>query len=197
GIRDVKGDQGVWDYNRNNKTFSVSANTNLVKKAGDIISGVLEFKSDNAIVLGSRSFKTVLHKGAQGALIIAPSTEEQGDSWDWSKRVEIRPDGTIKQATDTDWSTLSTSFGSVGGRPMRYKKVNGIVTITGSVANATNGTTFATLPVGFRPIQDMVFPVQDASVSKSVELTIKGDGGMVLQGLSTNATVHMSATFNI
>ncbi|MED2294106.1 BppU family phage baseplate upper protein [Bacillus thuringiensis] len=197
GIRDVKGDQGVWDYNRNNKTFSVSANTNLVKKAGDIISGVLEFKSDNAIVLGSRSFKTVLHKGAQGALIIAPSTEEQGDGWDWSKRVEIRPDGTIKQATDTDWTTLSTSFGSVGGRPMRYKKVNGIVTITGSVANATNGMTFATLPVGFRPIQDMVFPVQDASVSKSVELTIKGDGGMVLQGLSTNATVHMSATFNI
>lgn len=98
---------------------------------------------------------------------------------------------------DTDWTNLSTSFGSVGGRPMRYKKVNGTVTITGSVASATNGTTFATLPVGFRPIQDMVFPVQDASVSKSVELTIKGDGGMVLQGLSTNATVHMSATFNI
>ncbi|MGA5711610.1 BppU family phage baseplate upper protein [Bacillus bombysepticus] len=197
GIRDVKGNQGVWDYNRNNKTFNVSANTNLVKKAGDIINGLLEFKIDNAIVLGSRSYKTVIHKGAQGELIFAPSTKEQGDTWDWSKRVEIRPDGTVKQATDTDWSTLSTSFGSVGGRPMRYKKVNGIVTITGSVASATNGTTFATLPVGFRPIQDMVFPVQDASVSKSVELTIKGDGGMVLQGLSTNATVHMSATFNI
>ncbi|SEG79499.1 protein of unknown function [Bacillus sp. ok061] len=169
----------------------------IVPKTGGSYTGTTYFNTDNAIVIGSRSYKTVLHKGTQGQLVIAPSTEEQGDNWDWSKRVEIRPDGTIKQATDTDWTTISTSFGSVGGRPMRYKKVNGIVTITGSVVNATNGTTFATLPVGFRPIQDMVFPVQDASVSKSVELTIKGDGGMVLQGLSTNATVHMSATFNI
>ncbi|WP_044797493.1 BppU family phage baseplate upper protein [Bacillus cereus] len=197
GIRDVKGNQGVWDYNRNNKTFNVSANTNLVKKDGDIINGMLEFKIDNAIVLGSRSFKTVLHKGAQGALIIAPSTEEQGDTWDWSKRVEIRPDGTIKQATDTDWTNLSTSFGSVTGRPLRYKKVNGVVTVIGSVSNASNGPTFATLPAGFRPPQPAVFPVTDATAAKSVELTINDNGAMVLQNLSTNAVVHITATFNI
>ncbi|PGS67316.1 hypothetical protein COC69_27805, partial [Bacillus cereus] len=73
----------------------------IVKKSGDIITGLLEIKSDNAIVLGSRSYKTIFHKGAQGELIFAPSTKEQGDTWDWSKKIEIRTDGTIKQATDT------------------------------------------------------------------------------------------------
>ncbi|PFW41308.1 hypothetical protein COL28_20470 [Bacillus thuringiensis] len=98
---------------------------------------------------------------------------------------------------DPDWTTLSTSFGTVGGRPLRYKKTSGIVSITGSVSSATSNTTFATLPAGFRPIQDTVFVVQDAVGNKGVELTIKADGGMVLQGLASNATVHMSATFII
>ncbi|HHL0974693.1 TPA: BppU family phage baseplate upper protein, partial [Bacillus cereus] len=75
----------------------------IVKKAGDTITGSLEFKSDNAIVLGSRSYKTVIHKGTQGELIFAPSTKEQGDTWDWNKAVKIMPDGIIKQATDTGW----------------------------------------------------------------------------------------------
>ncbi|MED2760433.1 BppU family phage baseplate upper protein, partial [Bacillus thuringiensis] len=59
----------------------------IVKKAGDTITGLLEFKSDHAIVLGSRSYKTVIHKGAKGEVIFAPSTKEQGDTWDWSKGV--------------------------------------------------------------------------------------------------------------
>lgn len=103
----------------------------------------------------------------------------------------------IQPTDNTDWTNLTTSFGTVAGRPMRYKKFNGFITITGSVSSATNGTVFATLPVGFRPIQDTVFVVMDASGSKAVELTIRGDGGMVLQQLTNNATVHMSASFVI
>ncbi|HDR7713027.1 TPA: BppU family phage baseplate upper protein [Bacillus cereus] len=96
-----------------------------------------------------------------------------------------------------NWINLSTSFGTIPDRPFRYKKAYNSVTITGSVTSATNGTVFATLPAGFRPIQDMVFVVMDASGSKAVELTIRSNGGMVLQQLTTNATVHISATFNI
>ncbi|MEB8811800.1 pyocin knob domain-containing protein, partial [Bacillus cereus] len=65
----------------------------IVPKTGGSYTGTTYFNTDNAIVIGSRSYKTVLHKGTQGQLVIAPSTEEQGDNWDWSKRVEIRPDG--------------------------------------------------------------------------------------------------------
>ncbi|MDK7481278.1 BppU family phage baseplate upper protein [Bacillus cereus] len=102
-----------------------------------------------------------------------------------------------KYSDDTGWLNLSTSFGSVSGRPTRYRRLNGVISVIGSVSNATNGTTFATLPVGFRPIQPMVFVVMDAVGGKGVELTINTDGGMVLQNLSTNAVVHITATFSI
>ncbi|PEA97951.1 hypothetical protein CON66_00215 [Bacillus cereus] len=199
GIRDVKGDQGVWDYNRNNKTFSVSANTNLVKKAGDIINGILEFKIDNAIVLGSRSFKTVLHKGAQGALIIAPSTEEQGYTWDWSKRVEIRTDGTIKQATDTGWIKLpTTGVENVANRDMKYKRSGENISVIGSVRNPQNEAVFATLPVGFRPVQHIAFPALAYGYTPAAcEVTIKPDGGVFVNGVPSGSTVHIAMNFLI
>ncbi|MDR5047302.1 DUF2479 domain-containing protein [Bacillus thuringiensis] len=199
GIRDVKGNQGVWDYNRNNKTFNVSANTNLVKKAGDIINGLLEFKIDNAIVLGSRSYKTVIRKGAQGELIFAPSTKEQGDTWDWSKRVEFRTDGTIKQATDTGWINLSiTGAESVADRNMKYKKSGEQISVIGSVRNPTNTTVFATLPAGFRPVQNIAFPALAYGNGPTVcEVTVKSDGGIFVNGVQSGNTIHIAMNFLI
>ncbi|WOA57291.1 BppU family phage baseplate upper protein [Bacillus mycoides] len=199
GIRDVKGNQGVWDYNRNNKMFNVSANTNLVKKAGDIINGVLEFKIDNAIVLGSRSYKTVIHKGAQGELIFAPSTTSQGDSWDWSKRVEFRTDGTIRQATDTEWVNLpTTGVENVPNRILKYKRIGKQVSVIGSVRNAKDVVVFATLPEGFRPIQDVAFPALVYGDLPSIcEVTIRSDGGMFVNGVKAGMTVHIAMNFLI
>ncbi|HFK1756767.1 BppU family phage baseplate upper protein [Bacillus sp. FSL R9-9497] len=199
GIRDVKGNQGVWDYNRNNKTFNVSANTNLVKKAGDIINGLLEFKIDNAIVLGSRSYKTVIHKGAQGELIFAPSTKEQGDTWDWSKRVEFRTDGTIRQANDTGWINLpTTGVENVANRDMKYKRSGENISVIGSVRNPQNEAVFATLPVGFRPVQHIAFPALAYGYTPAVcEVTIKPDGGIFVNGVPSGSTVHIAMNFLI
>ncbi|MGX5634732.1 BppU family phage baseplate upper protein, partial [Bacillus thuringiensis] len=131
--------------------FNVFAD-NLLKKAGDTITGLLEYKSDHAIVLGSRSYKTVIHKGAQGEVIFAPSTTPQGDTWDWSKKVEIRTDGTIKQAYDTGWINLSTTgIEHVPDRVLKYKRTGNQVSVIGSIRNAKNVQVFATLPSGFRP----------------------------------------------
>ncbi|KZD45911.1 phage baseplate upper protein [Bacillus cereus] len=199
GIRDVKGNQGVWDYNRNNKTFNVSANTNLVKKAGDIINGLLEFKIDNAIVLGSRSFKSVIHKGSQGELIFAPSTKEQGDSWDWSKRVEFRTDGTIRQGYDTGWIKLpTTGVENVANRDMKYKRSGENISVIGSVRNPQNEAVFATLPVGFRPVQHIAFPALAYGYTPAVcEVTIKPDGGIFVNGVPSGSTVHIAMNFLI
>ncbi|MEC3155940.1 BppU family phage baseplate upper protein [Bacillus thuringiensis] len=199
GIRDVKGNQGVWDYNRNNKTFNVSANTNLVKKAGDIINGLLEFKIDNAIVLGSRSFKSVIHKGSQGELIFAPSTKEQGDSWDWSKRVEFRTDGTIRQAYDTGWINLpTTGVETIADRIMKYKRSGEQISVIGSVKNPANTTVFATLPVGFRPVQNIAFPaLAYGAVPTVCEVTVKSDGGIFVNGVQSGNTIHIAMSFLI
>ncbi|PER43682.1 hypothetical protein COL26_23525 [Bacillus thuringiensis] len=199
GIRDVKGNQGVWDYNRNNKTFNVSANTNLVKKAGDIINGLLEFKIDNAIVLGSRSYKTVIHKGAQGELIFAPSTVSQGDTWDWSKKVEFRTDGTVKQATDTGWINLpTTGVEIIADRIMKYKRSGEQISVIGSVKNPANTTVFATLPVGFRPVQNIAFPaLAYGAVPTVCEVTVKSDGGIFVNGVQSGNTIHIAMSFLI
>ncbi|MDA2073488.1 BppU family phage baseplate upper protein [Bacillus sp. TD11] len=199
GIRDVKGNQGVWDYNRNNKTFNVSANTNLVKKAGDIINGLLEFKIDNAIVLGSRSFKSVIHKGSQGELIFAPSTKEQGDSWDWSKRVEFRTDGTIRQANDTGWINLpTTGVENVPDRILKYKRSGEQISVIGSVKYLGNTTVFATLPAGFRPVQHIAFPALAYGNGPTVcEVTVKSDGGIFLNGVQSGNVIHIAMSFLI
>ncbi|MCU5403654.1 phage baseplate upper protein [Bacillus cereus] len=199
GIRDVKGNQGVWDYNRNNKTFNVSANTNLVKKAGDIITGLFEFKIDNAIVLGSRSFKSVIHKGSQGELIFAPSTKEQGDSWDWSKRVEFRTDGTIRQANDTGWINLpTTGVENVPDRILKYKRSGEQISVIGSVKYLANTTVFATLPAGFRPVQNIAFPALAYGAGPTVcEVTVKSDGGIFLNGVQSGNVIHIAMSFLI
>lgn len=178
--------------------FSVFAD-NLLKKAGDIINGLLEFKSDNAIVLGSRSYKTVIHKGAQGELIFAPSTVSQGDTWDWSKRVEFRTDGTIRQATDTGWIKLpTTGVENVANRDMQYKRSGENISVIGSVRNPQNEAVFATLPVGFRPVQHIAFPALAYGYTPTVcEVTIKPDGGIFVNGVPSGSTVHIAMNFLI
>lgn len=180
--------------------FNVFAD-NLLKKAGDIINGLLEFKSDNAIVLGSRSYKTVIHKGAQGELIFAPSTKEQGDSWDWSKRVEFRTDGTIRQAYDTGWINLpTTGVENVPDRILKYKRSGEHVNVIGSIRNAQNATVFATLPVGCRPVQDIAVPaimITGGVNTNFCEVTVKKDGGIFVNGVQSGSTFHIAMSFLI
>ena len=178
--------------------FNVFAD-NLLKKAGDIINGLLEFKSDNAIVLGSRSFKSVIHKGTQGELIFAPSTKEQGDTWDWSKRVEFRTDGTIRQANDTGWINLpTTGVENVPDRILKYKRSGDQITVIGSVRNPANTTIFAVLPVGFRPAQNIAFPALAYGNGPTVcEVTVKSDGGIFVNGVQSGNTIHIAMSFLI
>ncbi|OTZ71633.1 hypothetical protein BK768_19940, partial [Bacillus thuringiensis serovar tohokuensis] len=180
--------------------FNVFAD-NLLKKAGDIINGLLEFKSDNAIVLGSRSYKTVIHKGAQGELIFAPSTKEQGDSWDWSKRVEFRTDGTIRQAYDTGWINLpTTGVENVTDRILKCKRSGENISVIGSIRNAQNATVFATLPAGFRPIQDIARPavmITGGVNTNFCEVTFKKDGGIFVNGVQSGNTIHIAMSFLI
>ncbi|MEC2714018.1 BppU family phage baseplate upper protein [Bacillus cereus] len=178
--------------------FNVFAD-NLLKKAGDIINGLLEFKSDNAMVLGSRSFKSVIHKGSQGELIFAPSTKEQGDTWDWSKRVEFRTDGTIRQANDTGWINLpTTGVENVPDRILKYKRSGEQISVIGSVKYLANTTVFATLPAGFRPVQSIAFPALAYGNGPTVcEVTVKSDGGIFLNGVQNGNVIHIAMSFLI
>ncbi|EKS8373327.1 BppU family phage baseplate upper protein [Bacillus cereus] len=179
--------------------FNVFAD-NLLKKAGDIINGLLEFKSDNAIVLGSRSYKTVIHKGAQGELIFAPSTKEQGDTWDWSKRVEFRTDGTIKQATDTDWIQISintANASNVEGRQVTRAKRNGDqVSVIGSLKNVKEGQVVFNVPVAMRPAQQITDVVIIAGPPYSIcEFNIETGGNVRIYNITTDKIIHFSINY--
>lgn len=171
----------------------------VVLKTGGTYTGTTHFNTDNAIVIGSRSYKTVFHKGTQGQLVIAPSTEEQGESWDWSKRVEIRPDGTIRQATDTEWINLpTTGVENVPDRILKYKRDGKQISVIGSVRNPVNTTVFATLPIGFRPVQNIAFPaVAYGAVPTICESTVKSDGGIFVNGVQSGNTIHIAMSFSI
>ncbi|MGH0792439.1 BppU family phage baseplate upper protein [Bacillus cereus] len=179
--------------------FNVFAD-NLLKKAGDIINGLLEFKSDNAIVLGSRSYKTVIHKGAQGELIFAPSTKEQGDTWDWSKRVEFRTDGTIRQATDTDWIQMSintANASNVEGRQVTRAKRNGDqVSVIGSLKNVKEGQVVFNVPVAMRPAQQITDVVIIAGPPYYIcEFNIETGGNVRIYNITTDKIIHFSINY--
>ncbi|EOO36952.1 hypothetical protein IIU_01555 [Bacillus cereus VD133] len=173
---------------------------NLLKKAGDIINGLLECKSDNAIVLGSRSYKTVFHKGAQGELIFAPSTKEQGDTWDWSKGVIFRTDGTIKQATDTGWIQMSINTGNasnVEGRQVTRAKRNGDqVSVIGSLKNIKEGQVVFNIPTALRPAQQITDVVIIAGPPYSIcEFNIETGGNVRIYNITTDKIIHFSINY--
>ncbi|MEJ9248800.1 BppU family phage baseplate upper protein [Bacillus thuringiensis] len=172
----------------------------VVKKTGDTISGLLECKSDHAIVLGSRSYKTVIHKGAQGEVIFAPSTKEQGDTWDWSKGVTLRTDGTIKQATDTGWILMSintANASNVEGRQVTRAKRNGDqVSVIGSLKNIKEGQVVFNIPTALRPAQQITDVVIIAGPPYSIcEFNIETGGNVRIYNITTDKIIHFSINY--
>ncbi|MBJ8025765.1 BppU family phage baseplate upper protein [Bacillus cereus] len=172
----------------------------VVKKTGDTITGVLESKSDHALVLGSRSYKTVIHKGAQGEVIFAPSTTEQGDTWDWSKGVTLRTDGTIKQATDTGWILMSintANASNVEGRQVTRAKRNGDqVSVIGSLKNIKEGQVVFNIPTALRPAQQITDVVIIAGPPYSIcEFNIETGGNVRIYNITTDKIIHFSINY--
>ncbi|MBG9578760.1 hypothetical protein ABE42_05865, partial [Bacillus thuringiensis] len=122
-----------------------------------------------------------------------------GDSWDWSKRVEFRTDGTIRQAYDTGWINLpTTGVENVANRDMKYKRSGENISVIGSVRNPQNEAVFATLPVGFRPVQHIAFPALAYGYTPAAcEVTIKPDRGIFVNGVPSGSTVHIAMNFLI
>ena len=53
---------------------------------------------------------------------------------------------------------LSFPQENVANRDMKYKRSGENMSVIGSVRNPQNEAVFATLPVGFRPVQHIAFP---------------------------------------
>ncbi|PFM61440.1 hypothetical protein COJ52_05105 [Bacillus cereus] len=117
------------------------------------------------------------------------------------KTKKLIVEGTVKQSVDTDWATLNTTgVTNVADRIPKYKRNGEIVNVIGSIRNPKNVTPFATLPVGFRPPQDVAFTgIAIGDVTTSCEVTVQVSGNIFVNNLpsGTNITVHMVANFMI
>lgn len=127
--------------------------------------------------------------------------------WDSQSGLIVRPDGSAtlkgkKIATaenDTGWIKLATTgVENVANRDMKYKRSGENISVIGSVRNPQNETVFATLPVGFRPVQHIAFPALAYGYTPAVcEVTIKPDGGIFVNGVPSGSTVHIVMNFLI
>ncbi|PED41973.1 BppU family phage baseplate upper protein [Bacillus cereus] len=113
------------------------------------------------------------------------------------KTGDIKTSGNLVQPTDIDWMNLpSSGVEVVPDRPLKYKKVGGIVTIMGSIRNTKNVEIFATIPEKIRPPQDIAFPlVVVGSPASNPEFTIQKGGGMFVNSIPTGATCHLVASY--
>ncbi|MCI6401299.1 MAG: hypothetical protein MR815_05620 [Oscillospiraceae bacterium] len=92
---------------------------------------------------------------------------------------------------DTSWvtPTLNAPFGCTAKEPVRYRKDNHIVTITGWLTNLKLSSTIFTLPVGFRPSMESSFCVPQSQNS--------GHCGFARIEIYTDGTVYLwTATYN-
>ncbi|AXN58346.1 minor tail protein [Bacillus phage Wes44] len=195
GLRDVKGNQGVWDYNRSNKTFNVTTDTNLVKKTGDTVTGAMTF--NQVLNLRSNFDHTYDAGGLKGVThVINNSTDrwamgpKTNGTVDWSKEISLnlvtglftvsalatKLDGTTNITLSSEATAPDVNY------PLQAVRRNSTVMLKGAFtlnANAT-GVIVATLPPELRPTTgnlSMYTPTADGTAM--VQVFVNGTTGAV------------------
>ncbi|MCU5611997.1 phage baseplate upper protein [Bacillus paranthracis] len=142
-------------YDPTTKSFNILQNTNLLKKTGDVMAGLITNTSNDPM-----SFRPAgdnpwwLVNTSQGTLKFIPSTTNGQADWNWGKVVWISKDGLIRQGADTDWTTVTADVAvqALSGG-IQAKRSGNVVNLTIGVKalQALSAKTIATLPATFRP----------------------------------------------
>lgn len=107
----------------------------------------------------------------QGRLMLARDTGTLyrwfGSSW-------------VVSSEDTGWltPTLTSPWTAVSGSPVGYRRINGVVYMRGRVQGGTPGTSFCTLPAGFRPAQSSRFVVSGGSGGSFESVIVQTSGSV-------------------
>lgn len=91
----------------------------------------------------------------------------------WAGSVWTQFAGPAVWANPTFYNTWA-NYGA-GAQSARYSKVNGIVSIEGAIKDGTASTAAFTMPAGFRPAADLVFPAAFAGSVGSMAILTNGD----------------------
>ena len=138
----------AFEYDTATKSFDVLQNTNLLKKAGDTMSGTLKSTFNHVIASKLSGYKSWLfHSPNRNSFLFAPSATINGEDWDWTKQIEFVDTGSIiatgnMTATNAYFGGTITEGGSL--LSAKYASVNTTIGagtgITGGGSLASNRT---------------------------------------------------------
>ncbi|PGA33972.1 BppU family phage baseplate upper protein [Bacillus wiedmannii] len=210
GMHDIATNSKVWEYDGNTKTFSVYGTTNLLKKTGDTMTGDLKtagsamFDSLGSGIIqggGASSLRWRMYQSSNGECSFVPSTTVGGSDWDWNKAFRIKPDGTINQTTDTNWTNLTLINGvtNQSSKTSQIKRTGNTVCLNMNVIGVKNNHIIASLPANFRPVRDLTFSatyVLNNLDTNTGFITLRADGSVHCEWIAegTNPLKYWSFT---
>ncbi|MGG1608651.1 BppU family phage baseplate upper protein [Bacillus wiedmannii] len=188
----------IWRYTSSTNTFNVNAaNTNLLKKTGDTMSGNLtldrtgtaardiSWSKDGAVQtnLGMNSAnKLRLYDNVNAFTVFEHDTA--------TKTFSILAD--FKTKNDTDWTNLTLINGvtNQSGKTSRIKRTGNTVCLNMNVIGVKNNHIIASLPANFRPVGDLTFSatyVLNNLDTNTGFVTIRADGSVHCEWVAEGA----------
>lgn len=164
-------DNGTWiGWVEHATTAQVDAgDAKQVSKTGDTMTGDLKilgsamFDSLGSGIIqggGASSLRWRMYQSSNGECTFVPSATVGGSDWDFTKAFRIKPDGTIKQTSDTNWVPLTLLNGvqQQSTQPQSAVKRSGeVVCIECAITGFKNKQVIANIPELFRPSREMFF----------------------------------------
>lgn len=200
-FRDVKNSNTVFGYSQGTKLFNVLADTNLLKKTGDAMTGDLTVqKNTPAINLtvpdGSKSARIFYNAGNTvdyGLQIITPTGKAFLRTTGESAAREI-----ATKDKDTDWIPLTLLNGvkQQSSQPASAVKRSGnVVNIVCAITDFKDKQVIANVPAIFRPDREMLFTCNyfQGLVLKNGYVIVKPNGDIYLEGLEATVSLYRFA----
>jgi hypothetical protein len=93
--------------------------------------------------------------------------------------------------------TLLNGWVGIGGRPTRYTKRAGIVSVQGTISGGATAasTVLFVLPVGYRPFFDIAFNVHNGAGKVAQLFILAATGGVYIDTIVNNAQLYTVFTF--
>ncbi|WP_189338125.1 hypothetical protein, partial [Bacillus wiedmannii] len=200
--------KSAWQYKPSTDTFNVNAaNTNLLKKTGDAMTGVLYLRNnwEHTISDGSKGV-TVVVNDSINKWAIGPKV---GGNTTWANELSMDlTTGTItvadlKTKKDTDWTPLTLLNGvkQQSSQPASAVKRSGnVVNIVCAITDFKDKQVIANVPAIFRPDREMLFTPNyfQGLALKTGYVIVKPNGDIYLEGIEATASLYrFSLTYNV
>lgn len=186
--------KSAWQYNPSTDTFNVNAaNTNLLKKTGDTMTGNLVMDNDKFVIFKDTSGVGIygLKTTTTGALTLRDV--KNGKDVFYASGNDFVVTADFKTKNDTDWTNLTLLNGVTNqtGKTSKVKRTGNTVCLTVNVIGVKNNQIIATLPTAFRPLSDMGFSSSyiksDLNSAEGI-ITIRADGSVHCEWISEGST---------